>query len=237
MAEDGQTSPEKQLLKLIEEAKGGDALKAARARKRRGFLAPGALWGVLLGRLAFLRRSAAKPAGKPLRRKWSLNLAVLNRILAVAAVALFAYVAWDLAVSLSGLNAPPEIAVDDGKSAGAAGTIESPLREPGYYLRWVTGRDVFRDETAPVKKKERKKEEGEKKPAALVKEERPVAVADFALVGISWSADPDAIIEDKSTRRTHFVKSGQPLGRGVRVQKIFKDRVILSYEGEEFELR
>ena len=44
------------------------------------------------------------------------------------------------------------------------------------------------------------------------------------------------MIEDKQSVKTFFVKRGQMIGP-VKVEAIFKDKVVLSYEGEEIELR
>ena len=63
------------------------------------------------------------------------------------------------------------------------------------------------------------------------------AVKSLALVGISWSKDPDAIIEDKAHQRTFFVKRGQMVGDNIKVEAVFKDHVVLSLDGQEFELR
>ena len=56
------------------------------------------------------------------------------------------------------------------------------------------------------------------------------------LAGISWSDDPDAMIEDTRTKRTLFVKRGGMIGK-IKVQAIFKDKVVLFYDGEEIELK
>jgi type II secretory pathway component PulC len=56
-------------------------------------------------------------------------------------------------------------------------------------------------------------------------------------VGISWSADPDVMIEDGKTQRTIFLKKGQLVDNEIRVEAVFKDKVILSYKGEEIELK
>jgi type II secretory pathway component PulC len=57
------------------------------------------------------------------------------------------------------------------------------------------------------------------------------------LVGIAWSNDPEAMIEDGKNKRTFFVKRGQTLDDEVKVVTIFKDKVILTFKGKEFELR
>ena len=45
------------------------------------------------------------------------------------------------------------------------------------------------------------------------------------------------IIEDKAIQKTYFVKRGQTVGNNVKVEAVFKDKVVLSFDGQEFELR
>jgi type II secretory pathway component PulC len=63
------------------------------------------------------------------------------------------------------------------------------------------------------------------------------ATKHLRLVGISWSDDPDIMIEDTKTQRTLFLKKGKLIDNEIKVQAVFKDKVILSYNGEEIELR
>ena len=63
------------------------------------------------------------------------------------------------------------------------------------------------------------------------------ATKNLALVGISWSNDPDVMIEDTKDNRTFFLKKGQLIDNQIKVEAIFKDHVVLSYGGEEVELR
>jgi hypothetical protein len=55
-------------------------------------------------------------------------------------------------------------------------------------------------------------------------------------VGISWSDDPDVMIEDTKTQRTFFLKKGQMID-DIKLEAVFKDKVILNYLGEEIELK
>lgn len=56
------------------------------------------------------------------------------------------------------------------------------------------------------------------------------------VVGIIWSEVPQAIIEDSKSGRTYLVNRGGKVNEA-RVKDILKDRVILSYDGQEIELR
>ena len=61
-------------------------------------------------------------------------------------------------------------------------------------------------------------------------------ISHLKLVGISWSNNPDAMVEDTKALKTFFIKRGDMIGK-FRVEAIFKDKIILSFEGEEVELR
>lgn len=228
MAEDGPLTPEKQLLKLIEgkAAAAGGAPAGRPMRSAKPALSFGALMAGIKGRLSFFKRRARK---QPVaRKKFSLNLAMVNRMLMVCAGALFLYLVVDTVASALQLSHPPILSARKEARGQAAAPHSSPLNESAYYLQKVSARDIF-------------KEGG--RPEAPVQSEEPAPVeanpltASLSLVGISWSANPDVIIEDKENKRTYFVKRGQNVGEGVKVEAIFKDHVVLSHDGREFELR
>ena len=224
MAEDKPSTPEQQLLKLIEEkgqsGKGPAAPPAAKGSLKK-------LPGAFLGRLSFIRRSGKKrsTAGHPV----SVDIADVNKILYAAVGCLFVYVVFDAVASAAHLRQPPNfVPPKDMKVAFTKDTI-APLQETSYYLQKVSSRDIFREgkkEAAP-----------EVKPAENAVVEPSEAIKNLALVGISWSANPDAIIEDKAHQRTFFVKRGQMVGEDVKVEAIFKDHVVVTYEDHEYELR
>ncbi len=81
-------------------------------------------------------------------------------------------------------------------------------------------------------------------PIELVKEtdvveEKKKALQDFledlSLVGISWDKEPQAMIESKEAEQTYFLKKGEFLNN-LKIERIYRNKVILSYEGEEAEL-
>ena len=225
MAEDKPVTPEQQLLKLIEETnkagKGAAVPPAAKGGLKK-------LPGAFLGRLSFIRRSGKKGPVSA-KRPVSVDIADVNKILYAAVACLFVYVVFDAIASAAHLRQPPDfVPPKDMKLAFTKGTIE-PLQETSYYLQKVSSRDIFR---------EGKKEEAPAaKPADNAVVEPSEAIKNLALVGISWSANPDAIIEDKAHQRTFFVKRGQMVGEDVKVEAIFKDHVVVSHEDHEYELR
>jgi hypothetical protein len=231
MAEDGQTTPEKQLLKLIEDPQPVKDAKqgSARApRMRSGSFSLRGLRGAWMGRLSFFNRLSKKKTSALSSKTRSINLPTINKILAAVAVSLFAYLVFDVVASAINSKYPPNLNLKGVQAAQNSEIKSSPLKESAFYLQKAASRDLFKEGGAPVEKAAKKE--------AVSVDENP-ATSGLSLVGISWSANPDVIIEDKTSKRTFFVKRGQPLSPGVKVEAIFKDRVVLSYEGQEFELR
>jgi hypothetical protein len=62
------------------------------------------------------------------------------------------------------------------------------------------------------------------------------ATQTLRVVGISWSDDPDAMVEDTKAGKTFFVKKGQAIG-DIKVENITKDKVIFRVGEELIELR
>ena len=225
MAENEPTTPEQQLLKLIEgQNKPGESGPGKKPPKPKG--RPFGGLGALFAALAFWKRRAKKRSHA---KRFSFGIAEMNKALIAATLLLTVYVVFDAGASARNLQRPPNFApMKDIRPKSVKETV-APLAETSYYLQKVSSRDIFKEG-----KKEAPKEETPS-PAAVA--ETAEAVQSLALVGISWSSNPDAIIEDKSKQRTYFVKRGQEAGDGVRVEAIFKDHVVVTYEDREYELR
>lgn len=95
------------------------------------------------------------------------------------------------------------------------------------YLQEITQRNIFAlpevQQEAVVKKAE---------PAVDLKN----LVGSLKVVGIIWSEAPQAIIEDPKEGKTYLLNRGSKV-KDARVKDILKDRVILSYDSQEVELR
>lgn len=73
-----------------------------------------------------------------------------------------------------------------------------------------------------------------------VVEELNSRVQELKLVGIIWSDNPQAIIEDTKDAKTYLLSTGELLGpMGLTVKKILKEKIILGEEDgpKEWELR
>jgi hypothetical protein len=231
MAENEQSTPEQQLLKLIEgqgvPGKAGPGAKSPAKPKGASF-SFSRVRQTLAASLSFWKRGAKKRSYAAKRAMFTIS--EVNKALVVATGFLFLYVVFDAVASARNLQRPTTFApMKDGRPKIPKETV-APLEETSYYLQKVGARDIFR---------EGKKQESavQQAPSAAVVTEDAEAVRSLALVGISWSSNPDAIIEDKSKQRTYFVKRGQEVGDGVKVEAIFKDHVVVTYEDREYELR
>ena len=224
MAENEPTTPEQQLLKLIEGQKPGEPLP--KGAKPKGGFSLGRLPGTLMASLAFWKRKKRRSQGRPA----SFGLAEVNKALIVLGAVLFVYVVFDAVASARNLQRPPNFAPMKDMRPKTTKEAVAPLAETSYYLQKVSSRDIFREG--------RTEQPAQQSPSAATEVAGTAeAVQGLALVGISWSSNPDAIIEDKSKQRTYFVKRGQEAGDGVKVEAIFKDHVVVSYEDHEYELR
>jgi len=207
---------EQQLSKLVKES--------SKASK----LTPAKIPSTLFSRLSFWKSSDVKRHLSA--RKVSFDITHMSKILSVVAACFFVYVLFDVVASAKNFQNPPSFAQSlDMKVVFNKEAVE-PLKESSYYLQKVSARDIF---------VEGKKVEPAK-PAPIAQDAvtgTPQAIKDLTLVGISWSQDPDVIIEDIEHQRTFFVKRGQMVADSVKVEAIFKDRVVVLFEGVEYELK
>lgn len=223
MAEKKEVTPEKQLLNLIEEPKSMGSLQTA-AIKYQGssIFSPAAL----KGRFRFIRNRFAVLL--KLKDPRQLDIKALNEILKIIVVILTAYLFFSIGLSAlhlkKGTSLKPKT---EGKSVVNLPGASSLLKTGSYYLEKARARDIF---SMGLKRTNLDIPRG---PSQRIIE----ATQHLKLVGISWSQDPDVMIEDTKTQRTFFLKKGQTIDNEIKLQAVFKDKVILSYEGEEIELR
>jgi hypothetical protein len=114
------------------------------------------------------------------------------------------------------------------------GVGDLTLERPDFlaaYLQEITQRNIFSLPEPPSPAAATAAQ------AAAVPVARLQGLADqVKLVGIIWSEAPQAILEDSTSGRTFLVNRGGKV-KDARVKDILKDRVILSYDGQEIELK
>ena len=146
----------------------------------------------------------------------------VNRILIAALIILCGYLIYGLV-----FPAPKDVdfAVEEGgvslPEADTASDREALLPEgPDYsvYSEEIGKKELF----GPSFSGELKRQKG-----------RDVDISKrFVLVGIIAGERPQAIIEDKETKKTHYLYNGQSFN-GVTVEEIGRGKVVLNYGGEE----
>ena len=225
MAENEPVTPEKQLLKLIENP--STAAFQAQQVKREGkkWLS----WGALKGRVGFLKSISAtrwNSFGKLIQTP--PGLLQINMALKLCILLLVLYLGYSIVAMTFQLRKASHLILQPDKSIPFETEEPVTLKNLSYYTDKVGARDIFKlGPTAGTSEKSQSE--------APPEEEDPSK--NFSLVGIAWSNDPEAMIENTQLKRTHFVKRGQFFDQSVKVVAIFKDRVVLSQNDKEFELR
>ena len=219
-------TPERDLLKIIE-SKEVEGRVTSQGSLRKG-LSLFSL-GALKGRLSFFRGNLLKLFSGGA----TLEISSINRVLFIAVLAMLIFMSFDFFNSMMNLNEDVDRAFQIDRETSVFSSQElSPLKSSSFYLEKARKRDIFKMVSQTVKEEE----EEEAKTAQEANKGVRKMTANLNLVGISWSDDPDAMIEDAKTKRTYFLKRGDSIGEVV-VSGIFKDRVVLSYNGEEVELK
>ncbi|MFH2138398.1 MAG: hypothetical protein ABII88_07795 [Candidatus Omnitrophota bacterium] len=219
-------SPEKRLLKIIE-GKQDESAIASTLRQSKKFIAPSSL----RGRMSFLKEKFKRGKKSP-RRAEAFDVKKFNVFLQCCVVLLVIALGVNVTMEIISINKDQLIPVPKfGANANAEpAQIVSLLQPQDYYLQKVTDRDLFKFGDIP-KKKVDFKEDTQPKISKLQS-----MVQGLKLVGISWGEVPDAIIENGNLNKTYFVKKGSGV-EDMQVKDILKDMVILSFEGEVFELK
>jgi len=228
MAQEKVPTPEKQLLKLIEGSASRGSLKAAAIKHQSLSLLSLGAWQ---GRFSFFKKkisSGFKEGG------WKkIDIRVLNNTLFLLIFLLVIYFGISFYFYLKYLKTAPNLKFKDQEEIKPAVIQEaSILKVLSYYLEKARARDIFKIGA-------QKNEESAQRPdSGTATSALAEATSDLKLVGISWSNDPDVMIENTKTQRTYFLKKGQAIEPfGVKIEAVFKDKIILSYQGKEIELR
>ncbi|MCM8782733.1 MAG: hypothetical protein NC828_06795 [Candidatus Omnitrophica bacterium] len=227
MAQTRPLTPEKELLKLIEDSKSNATAVSAQAIKHQGLSLFS--FGAWLGRVSFFKEVFKKWCQSI--RPHQLDIKLINKLLGLFIFILAVYFITSLFSSLVNLKKMPYLEFKPQERTMLEGAQEVSFlkKSASYYVEKVRERDIFK---MGAKKTTVAATPPPKGPSSRIIE----ATQHLKLVGISWSKDPDAMIEDSRALRTFFVKRGQMIGE-VKVQAIFKDKVVLNYAGEEIELR
>jgi hypothetical protein len=218
-------TPEKQLLKLIEQPEEAQVREEASRRKGAGALSPSAL----RSRASFLRGGGG--GGPRVRRGWT-GLKGLNRGLGLCAVALVFLLGWDVTVSLNKLKA-----MDNLSPAPISMNVEKGPeveKDKPYYDAMFEKRNVF--DFHKVQEETGSDEPVQIPPEELKRREMDVLMEGLQYTGYRKKSDGEMIayIRDNSGA-THAKRSGEMIN-GLKITGIFKDKVKLMYRGLEQQL-
>jgi len=96
------------------------------------------------------------------------------------------------------------------------------------YAEAIGKRELFKPPKAEVVK-------SKADPSTQKTEPASDKLKNLSLIGIMGGEQPQAIIEDKKDKKTYFLNKGQTISE-MKVDDILKDKIILDFEGEKFEL-
>ncbi len=228
-------TPEERLLRLIE--------SGGKAEVGQNVTETGSIWKV-----GSWRKILNHGPNSPIRR-WPFlqamrpeyNLRLLNRVLVGVLILVMIGIAFklnDARTMPTDLKSPPEfLSTSPGNQGEGELKLDSiaPLQD---YLNEVAIRNIFGPMPAPALKPQKQ----ELKLTTPVKPPPPnplqileEKVKTLKLVGISWGKDPVALIENKTSQETSFLKVGDSIN-GVKVKAILSDRAILGHGDAEYDL-
>ena len=102
-----------------------------------------------------------------------------------------------------------------------------------YYLNQVRTRDIF----SIPEEVEKQVEHVEPSPPPAPKPQLKDLANGLKVVGIARGDIPKAMIQDGATQEVYFLKEGEIVGKTeIRVKQILRDKVVISYGGEEMDL-
>lgn len=193
----------------------------ARPAEKSAPSSPSSLWGSFKGAAQAL---AARYASGAQYLAMFQRIEVINRSLAVVLVLLLGTFVYSTVLgrpsiekTIGNFPRPPVRSLEADQQAAFMSADE--------YVKMVRQRDIFSREQRPTVKS-----------AALAdKPDNPRIKTDLQLVGIFFEAEPEVIIEDKTEKKTYFLKEGGNI-KGIKIKSIREDRVILESNGVEWEL-
>ena len=213
---DSSPTPEKQLLKLIEQPGTADQHKETLKRRSIALLSP----SVIRGKLSFFKEKTKRYLAA--KKKTPLGIKGMNRVLAFLTLVVAMYLATDVVSAIGNLNQtialePTEWKMKDAYHASSAGKL--------HYVEKVGRRSIFE-----FKSQEEIAEDAEWIPVKKTPEEMMLEFMEglkFDGVGVWPGQPPEVYIEDKEGK-THTLEVGEKINQ-LKVEEILEDRVILSY--------
>ncbi|HQP10599.1 MAG TPA: hypothetical protein PKV41_04375, partial [Candidatus Omnitrophota bacterium] len=187
-------------------------------------------------RLSFLLERARSG---PIFKKALPDIKGLNKILKVCILALAVYLVGNFLMSLSRIKKIPEFGDKNSRAAKEIPLAGLSSKKVNYYLDGPRGRDIFKfGDFGAIAEKGADETDEVTAPVVETLSQSEILAQQLGLVGIGWSDDPDVMVENTETKKIYFLKRGQKIEGRIKVEAIFEDKVVLTYDnGKEMELR
>lgn len=225
MAENEPLTPEKQLLKLIENPKQGDIQQKTKERQVKSWFS----FSAVLSRLAFWKAFSGEKVSAIRKSKSgaALKLKQINLVLKFAIFFLTVYLGYSIFVMAVELQKTQNLIFPKPSQLPVESEQAGLLKGLRHY------QDVAGNRALTTFGQMKEQEEAKPIPISIDTNEKFKV---YELVGIAWSDEPEAMIENTVLKQTFFVKRGDTLDSGVTVGAIFRDKVVLQDGKKEFEL-
>jgi len=224
-------TPEEQLLKLIENPDAAQKAEAEQSSGTKTTQKGRMLGGTFKGFPGFFSKSfsgAGKAAGIDLAGLF--NLKWINRFVLSIVLATVAYLIFDLfflKYDPSAYLAP--VSTVDPVYPVMKEPLKAAAEDVDYYQMSLQRRNPF----LPVGMEIEQEAQGALEVPTQRSERMTDVLEGLTLVGVSSGVDgPLAMIEDMTTGRTYFLKKSEQI-RGIKIQSISREKVTVTYEGEE----
>jgi type II secretory pathway component PulC len=99
--------------------------------------------------------------------------------------------------------------------------LKQDMKPYEFYLKGIRSRKIFANASSL-----------ESKPVSIASAD---LIKDINLVGIVSGEEPQAIIEDKKSQKTYYLKKSQFIG-DFQVEEVLEGRIVLNYNGKKYEL-
>ena len=229
MAQEKPSTPEKQLLNLIEDSQEQDGSQKKIKRSSFNLVSLAAL----RGRYSFLLESIRSGS---FFKKTFFDIKGINKILQICIALLILYIIVHFTLSTIKLKEIPEFAANISRSSGEIRSVELTSQRISDYLEGPRSRNIFRFGDSPIVEKEEVEEVA--RPVEIIVSKAELLAQNLELVGIGWSDNPDVMIKNNEMNKTYFLKRGERIEGLIKVEAVFQDKVILTYgDGQEIELR
>jgi type II secretory pathway component PulC len=215
-------SPEEKLLRLIKGSK-----KRPPKEESAPNITPQEAGSPSLGASAYQKGERLKGARAisipfPFKLR-GMNTRTLNSVLIVILLGLLSYFIYDLFYTAYYKEEELKFfEMEDKRAPKAEGRDTLEIKPYSHYSSAIKGRNIFMPQQV---------EEETVITGPTVDE----ISANLSLIGIIAGGRPQAIIEDKKSKKSHFLYKGGTVGQA-KVVEVLEDSVIMEYQGQRFEL-